>query len=592
VRALLRSPGAGAALACVAAAALAGFLASESLLDRLSLWLIHGILALSLVLVWGRGGIFSLGQSGLYGLAGYAYGVTAVNLLTSDWALPVGLIAGAVVAALGAALIGYFMFYGRVSQINVAIITLATTLVLYALFNNTADPRWHVGDAVLGGSNGMLGIPPAEIGGAVLDKRQFYALVAVIAGLLAACVLLLLRRPIGRIAAAISSNELRAELLGYDVRAHRLRLFVIGAAIAGVAGGLFATWGSFIDPSVLALQPAILVAIWVLVGGRTRVAGAFVGALAVGAIDDQLGGAGGRYTPIYLGAVMIAIVLLFPSGLLGGIDRLRAVIAKRQPGGAQKPQALAPSAALLPVAPPTATLVAQAATKRFGGVEALADVDLELPSRGVHCLIGPNGAGKTTLFSLLSGAHKPTAGRVLLDGRDITRLPPHRRARLGIGVKVQGVSVFEELPARENLWLAAYPASASARAADSQAERLLEELGLSGVADLPAQALSHGQRQWLEIGMVVARRPSVVLLDEPTAGMSVEETRHTVELVQRLGARTCVVVIEHDMSFIRALEAPVTVLHLGRVLTRGSLAQIERDDSVLDVYLGRQHAPA
>jgi branched-chain amino acid transport system permease protein len=575
----------------VPAVALAALFASAATVDRLSLWVIHGILALSLVLVWGRGGIFSLGQSGLAGLAGYAYGVVAVNLLTSRWALPAGVAAGAATAALAAGLLGYFMFYGRVSQINVAIITLATTLVLYALFNNTADPRWHVGDAILGGSNGMVGIPLPKLGGAVLDKRVFFLLAVAVAGVCAVSVTVLFRRPIGRVAAAIRSNEVRAELLGYDVRAHRLRLFVVGAAIAGTAGGLFAAWGSFIDPSVLALQPAILVVIWTLVGGRSQVAGAFVGALAVGLIDHELGGAGGRYTPIYLGATMIAIVLAFPGGLLGGVEQLRSRGWRPVPRESE-PSVLALGAALLPADAPTSVLVAHGARKRFGGVEALAGVDLDLPERGVHCLIGPNGAGKTTLFSLLTGAERPTAGRILLDGRDITRLPPHRRARLGIGMKVQGVSVFDDLPARENLWLAAYAGTRSARAADAHAGRLLQELALAHVGHLPAEALSHGQRQWLEIGMVAARQPSIVLLDEPTAGMSVEETRHTVELVRRLGERTCVVVVEHDMEFIRALDAPVTVLHLGRVLTRGSLAEIERDEAVLDVYLGRQHVAA
>jgi branched-chain amino acid transport system permease protein len=181
----------------------------------------------------------------------------------------------------------------------------------------------------------------------------------------------------------------------------------------------------------------------------------------------------------------------------------------------------------------------------------------------------------------------------LLDGEDVTRRPPHQRARRGLGVKLQVPSIYADLTTLENLWLAAY---ADVGEPGRAAERALELLGWLGIAarahDL-AGTLSHGEQQWLEIGMALGGSPRVVLLDEPTAGMSREETARTAELVAELGRHTSVVVVEHDMEFVRRLDVPITMLHEGRVFARGNLAELRADERVLDIYLGRrEHAGA
>ena len=226
-------------------------------------------------------------------------------------------------------------------------------------------------------------------------------------------------------------------------------------------------------------------------------------------------------------------------------------------------------------------------SKRFGGVTALDDVSLDFAPYQASCIIGPNGAGKSTLFGVLTGYHQVTGGTVLLNGEDITRLGPHRRARLGLGIKMQVPSVYGALATRENLWLAAYAACGDRAAARRHAGRILAQLGLSEAADLPAGALAHGQRQWLEIGMVLATGPSVILLDEPTAGMTRDETEQTTQLIARLRSRATVVVVEHDMEFVRRLDAPITVLHMGGLFTQGSFDELSRDERVLNIYLGR-----
>jgi branched-chain amino acid transport system permease protein len=567
-------------------------LADANALNQMSLWLIEAVLALSLVLVWGHGGIFSLGQTAFYGIGAYAFGVLTANYADQGWAFYAGMAGALVIAALMAAVLGYFMFYGRgrVSAINIGVITLAATLVLFQFFNNTADPSYHVGEAKIGGYNGLVGIPPVELGGMVLTERGFFILVAGLAVIAALAVAMLRRSVFGRIAAAIGSNEMRAELLGYDVRRRRLALFVLGALIAGVAGGLFAAWGGFVSPVVFALQPAVIVLIWLLVGGRKHTAGAFVGVIVVEGLTQLFGGNGGENARLYLGVVLIFIVLVAPAGLLGLLDRVERRFARRPWAGGRG--SLSVDALELPSIDRSLSVATHGVGKRFSGLTAVDGVDLELPERGILCLIGPNGAGKSTLFSLLAGTERVSSGSITVDGRDITRLEAYRRARLGIGVKRQMLSLFMDLSVRENLWLAGYAATHSKASADERADRLLKGLGLDGDSEISAGALSHGHQQWLEIGMVIAQEPALILLDEPTAGMTVAEIEATADLVKRLAEHTAVVVVEHDMSFIRLLQAPVTVMHLGKVYAQGELRELERDEGILEIYLGRRHAPA
>ena len=225
--------------------------------------------------------------------------------------------------------------------------------------------------------------------------------------------------------------------------------------------------------------------------------------------------------------------------------------------------------------------------KRFGGVRAIAGVDFQLEAGELRCLIGPNGAGKSTFFKMLTGQLRPTAGRVVFDGADITRARPHEIGRLGIGIKNQVPDVYDGLSARENIWLAARFRHPAARAG-AIADEVLERLGLSDIAEGLVGELAHGQRQWVEIGMVIAGEPKIVLLDEPSAGMSAEETSRTAELIREVNRTATIVVVEHDMQFIRQIAKRVTVFHQGKILVEESVEKVMADPVVRDVYLGKQ----
>ena len=237
----------------------------------------------------------------------------------------------------------------------------------------------------------------------------------------------------------------------------------------------------------------------------------------------------------------------------------------------------------------TPLLQAEALTMRFGGVTAVNDVSLTLGEVELRCLIGPNGAGKSTFFKLLTGQLKPSAGRVLFRGQPIMGAQPHEIARLGIGIKTQIPNVFNGLSVHENLFIAA-SRGRSARRAAQMVEETLARVDLHGIADRLVGQLAHGQRQWVEIGTVLAQEPDLILLDEPAAGMTHEEVLRTAELIRTINQRQALIVVEHDMQFIRMIAKTVTVFDQGRILIEGDVSTVLADQAVRDVYLGKRAA--
>jgi urea transport system ATP-binding protein len=241
----------------------------------------------------------------------------------------------------------------------------------------------------------------------------------------------------------------------------------------------------------------------------------------------------------------------------------------------------------------TAILEAERLAVEFDGFRAVDGVDLSVEEGELRFLIGPNGAGKTTFVDLVTGLTRPTEGHVRFDGQDITSLKEHQRVRLGIGRTFQTPTVFDSLTVIENLDLAEsfrrrLPGLFLVRRGISDGvARTLETIGLRAKAGIPAKALSHGQKQWLEIGMLLVQRPKLLLLDEPVAGMGTQERLDTGALLQKLAKDCTVVVVEHDMAFLRRFARRVTVLHEGRIVSEGTVEEVQADPVVREVYLGR-----
>jgi branched-chain amino acid transport system ATP-binding protein len=227
-------------------------------------------------------------------------------------------------------------------------------------------------------------------------------------------------------------------------------------------------------------------------------------------------------------------------------------------------------------------------TKRFGGLTAINDLNIAIPRGELRCIIGPNGAGKSTLFNIITGRITPSSGEVWFQGENITALEPHERIQKGMSLKFQEINLYWDLTVRQNMRVPVqkhYP--------DDEIEERIDDyldlVGLREEGDMVVDNLSHGEQQWLEMAMSMGTRPSLLLLDEPTAGMTIEETRQTGELVKSLiDDDTTIIAVEHDINFVRRVADKVTVLHNGELFAEGNISEIEANTDVQDIYLGKE----
>lgn len=308
----------GLLAAAVAGALLVGVvpaIAEVFLLFELTVFIVMSILALSLALVWGFGGILCFGQSMFFGLGAYGYAVAVVNIGEST----VPLLLAVLLPALLAAVLGYFMFWGRVSDVYLAVITLAVSLIFHYLVGASAGSDYRIGKALLGGYNGMPSVPPINVPG-FPDLQIVYGDLYVLAAAVLVAVYFglrwLLASDFGRVVVSIRENEPRAALLGYDTRLHKLAVFAIGAGIAGLAGALFTAWGSYVSPTVFSMVFTAQIIIWVLVGGLGTLIGAIVGCALVQYATTWLGETKIADVSLVLGAVFVLLVLFVPKGLV------------------------------------------------------------------------------------------------------------------------------------------------------------------------------------------------------------------------------------------------------------------------------------
>jgi branched-chain amino acid transport system permease protein len=298
--------------------------------------LVSAFLGLSLCIVWGYTGIFSFGQVAFYGIAGYTFGIVSINL-TGPVGTMAGLVVGVAVAGAFAFLVGYFMFYGGVSDVYVAIITLAVTLVLNTFMGQTAGEEWAVGAARLGGFNGMTEIPSLAIGvgdaAVEITDAAFYYFVVLALLLTYLGLRVLVNSDIGYVMVGIRENQDRTELFGYNTQKVKLGVFTFGGVLAGFGGVVYASWGNYIDPSVFGLTFAALPIIWVATGGRKWLGGAIVGTFAVTYISQQLSVIGGQYSLVILGALLLFVILILPEGFVPQLAKKLPALLDRAPGG-------------------------------------------------------------------------------------------------------------------------------------------------------------------------------------------------------------------------------------------------------------------
>lgn len=564
--------------------------------SNIALFALYIPIALGLSLLWGYCGVLSFGQMAFFGISGYTYGMVAINLqhLPGGTLLAVG--AGIVSAILLAAFFGYFVFYGQVSSWIIPVLTLVLTLALETFMGQTAGYQWKVGEALLGGYNGMTQIPSITIGSLTFmsGAHSLYYLIICFALFLYLAMRMLLNSKWGSIIVAIREDEQRTRTVGHNVNLIQVLVFVTAGALAGTSGILYVSWGNYIDPSTMGLISATMPVVWVCVGGRQSVLAVLMSTVLLGYLADLLSVYGGQYAFLVSGALLLVVMLFFPQGIFLSIARAfeagkrkkektagTAVYEKKAvqlSDSLSAPQARHNSKDII--------LETRNLTKSFGGIEAVSELGFTMNTGELRCLIGPNGAGKSTFFNLLTGIYLPDQGDIYFQNKSITRLSPYQRIRLGLSLKFQTTRTYQNLTVKENLQIPYHPSHETS----VQEEILpwaLESFGLVSVFDQKVKHLSHAQQQWLEICLALTTRPQLLLLDEPTTGMTPEETSHTASFVTMLNnSGTSILVVEHDMAFVRQIAKQVTVLHRGRIFAEGGLSEIEANAEVRRIYLG------
>ncbi len=560
--------------------------------------LVFALFSLGFDLLYGQTGLLSFGHAAFFGIG--AYGAGLVSQATQGDLL-LGLAVAAVCAGAAAAMIGFLSLRRR--DVFFALLTLAFAELLYFV-----ALQWRT---LTGGDNGLRGVPSMKLrlGHAVLadmgSSRAVYVLTAVVVWMAFLAIRRLHESPFGRALVAIRENERRAEACGYNISALKLWAFMLSGGICGVAGALNTLLLRFVGLDVLSWLTSGFVVLMTILGGAGTLMGPFVGAAVFLGLQDVVSAvpALADSWPLFVGIIFIIAVLVFPEGLWGTALRLARRIeepaaATGEPGaGAAEGDGLTRR----PIevnGPARGTVVRlEHITKRFGALSAVDGVSLEIRPDEVRGIIGPNGAGKSTLLRLVCGEIPPTSGRIYVNEEEITGWPLFRVARSGIVKSFQITSIFPNLTAFENVRMAILarrnPYVSWRRADDLRhvtrlAEDALRSVHLAEKRAQPAHALSHGEQRHLEIALALAAEPRMLMLDEPTAGMSAEETRKTMALIRDLARDLTIVVVEHKMEVIMTVCDRVTVMHFGRVLAEGTPREVSALETVQAAYLGRR----
>jgi ABC-type branched-subunit amino acid transport system ATPase component/ABC-type branched-subunit amino acid transport system permease subunit len=556
------------------------------------------LLALSYNLLLGSTGMVSFGHAAFYGIG--AFTVALITTRMHGDAL-LGLALSPLIGAVFGLLAGAFCL--RAVHLYFSLLTLAVSQLLYvAAFE---------ADTITGGDNGIHGIPIPDF---LNDPTRVYYFVLAVVAVGAALLFVITRSPFGSALNAIRENRQRAAFIGLRVRAYELAAFTIASSLAAVAGALYAVYDQQAFPGLMFWTESGIPILMVLIGGS----GIFFGP-ALGAIFYTFLAAKVQSSTIYwdliIGAVLLFIVLALPGGLASVPERVRILVGRGRTTpepGMEEIIAITPH----PDPPPQREremrrreekqiagddghlLVVRGLSKHFMGLRAVDGVDLDVKTGQVHAVIGPNGAGKSTLFNLVSGRIRPDSGTVLFDGADVTGAPPNRLAHIGMGRGFQTTAVFPRLTVEENLRLALMGIHGDTRRPFGSARKLYCEqvwetmvsVGLEERSETPARELSHGHQRALELGMSLALGARLLLLDEPTAGMSPYETRRTLELLRQVieSRDVTLLITEHDMEVVFGIAQTVTVMAEGHVLTEGSPGEVRRHPDVIRVYLGAE----
>jgi branched-chain amino acid transport system permease protein len=577
-------------------------------INRILVW---GLFGIGFDILFGYTGLLSFGQSAFYGTGGMvaAYLLTMLNFPHVMTALFIGMVAAAAVGYL----VGLIAL--RRTGIYFAMITVAIAEVFFFVEFNPLS-------AYTGGENGLPGVPTPTLylGFATYQFNTDWSLYIFLAfwyfiGIVIA--LRIVRSPVGAVLSAIRDNPLRAAAVGHNIHSYKLTAFVVAAAYAGFAGGLLGVMQAFMPPDAFMFDTSGQLVMQTAIGGAGTLFGPLVGAVVWLYLSDFLQNSLhlGASWKLVLGIVFVLLVCFLRRGIVGGlVDLVRLATGrnKAREAAQRAPDAAAEASRTNPPAAPgidarpggTSEIILQAEglTKRYGGLVANDSINFTVRRGERRGIIGPNGAGKSTFFKMLTCEVPPTSGNIVFDSRDITGKSVTDVCQLGLTKSYQVNQLFNRLTVRENLTISALAerrgkfrldmlrSLEKIPGLDKQVEGALALVDLTARADTPVSALAYGEKRRLEVGLALASSPSLLLLDEPLAGMSPRERVEMVKLLKSISEGRTMIIIDHDMDSLFELVDRVTVLQEGRLLAEGTTAEIKNNKAVQEAYLGGVHA--
>jgi ABC-type branched-subunit amino acid transport system ATPase component/ABC-type branched-subunit amino acid transport system permease subunit len=516
---------------------------------------LSAIVGIGLNVLLGLAGQVSFGHVGFYALGAYT---VAVLTATAKWSFWIAAPLAALLATVTGALLALPAV--RVRGPYLAMVTIAFGFIVEHL-----AVEWR---SVTGGQNGIMGIAQPSAFGVALGERGVALMAIVVAAVATIAFYYLERCRYGKAMRAVKDSETAAESIGLSPVRVKTAAFAISAGCAGIAGALFAPLSGFVTPSTFAFSQSILFVLVVLIGGAGSVAGPLVGAMVVVLLPEFLAGLA-EYRLLFFGALLLVVLWIAPEGLVGAVGRFfnkKSLLGKSDSG----------DISFTPAG--RSGIEVHDLGISFGGVRAAHEVALEAKPGQVTSLIGPNGAGKTTVLNMLSGFYRPARGTIRLGGREIQGLAAWRVARAGIARTYQTTQLFGTMTVAENLTIAGRGAPV---------EALLAFVGFTGDPRTKAADLPHVDKRLVEIARALAARPSVLLLDEPAAGLAAQDKRRLAALLRRIAdAGVAVMLVEHDMSVVMGISDHVVVLDAGLRIAAGTPAQVQQDPAVRKAYLG------
>jgi len=541
----------------------------------------YAMAVLGMVVVLGYAGQINLAQAAFFGIGAYAVGLGTVSWGVSFWlsfALGIGAagIAGLVLGMTTLRLGGHYL----------AMITISFQQIFDLVLVN-----WI---GVTRGPDGIPGIePPTLFGLHLTDKRAYLLFCAAVLYLLIWFVWWLPRTRLGRAMRAVRDNELAAGTIGVHTLRTKVIAFTISAVLGGVGGSLYAAGFSYISPDNFSFLRSIEFLTAVLLGGAQSPFGAALGTVLIVLLPEWLRFLKSLYLAVY-GLGVILIMVFMAEGIWGLLrNTFQRVHKPRAPviGAVPALNFDIKSQDNRPV------LKLENLQKHFGGLRAVDGIDIEVALGTVHALIGPNGSGKTTSLNVVNGIYRPTAGKIFLDGIDVTQMKPHERAGMGMGRTFQNIRLFQTMSALENVMVGAQrdnnPIEPGREALMKRALSALDFVGILERAHTIVRNLPYGYQRLVEIARALAAHPKLLLLDEPGAGLNQAEKQELVGLLKRLrGHGLTVFLIDHDMGLVEKVSDKITVLNFGKKIAEGTPQEVLRHPDVIAAYLGEGPANA